>query len=55
MSKAAKKTVPVEGDEEVAGLHGTTNPEETKRHTCYLEAALAKIEESIKEGVAETS
>ena len=53
MSKAAKKTVPVEGDEEEAGLHGTTNPEEAKRHTCNLDVALAKIEESIREGVAE--
>ena len=38
---------------EEAGLHGTTNPEEAKRHTCNLDAALVKMEESIREGVAE--
>ena len=46
-------TVPVEGDEEEAGLHGITNLEEAKRHTCNLDAVLAKIEESIRQGVAE--
>ena len=52
MPKATQKSI-VEGEEEEAGLHGTTNPKEAKRHTCILEAALEKMEESIREGVAE--
>ena len=52
MPKATQKSTMEEEEEEV-GLHGTTNPEEAKRHTCNLDAALEKMEESIREGVAE--
>ena len=52
MPKATQKSI-VEGEEEEAGLHRTTNPKEAKKHACSLEAALDRMEESIREGVVE--
>ena len=46
MPKATQKST-MEGEEEEAGLHGTTNPEEARRHIYNLDAMLVKMEESI--------
>ena len=52
MPKARSKTIPTEEEDEI-GLHGTTNPEEAKEHTNTLDGVLERLEESIREGVAE--
>ena len=52
MPKAMSKMVPAEEEEEI-GLHGTTNLEEAKTHTHTLDDTLEKLDESIREGVAE--
>ena len=62
MPKATKKTVmeeevsegeTEEEDTKETGPHGTTNPVEAQRHIHALDDAMEKLEESIREGVAE--
>ena len=42
-----------EEEEEEMGIHRTTNLEEAKTHTHTLDDTLEKLDESIREGVAE--